>query len=121
MTFLYRYEKSLHGKDNDLWGWACSNEATAIQTEFAGVVDFKAICTAQVSNSLFVIVSEALEPFELIDGQTSSWKVSIAECVAKVAFAIGHFVIYRKTRENEKQNLADGLGGAFSDLAEHAF
>ena len=53
VTFLYRYERNLHGKDNDLWGWACNSAATALQTQFDGVVDFKMLCTAQVSSSRF--------------------------------------------------------------------
>ena len=49
VSFLYRYEKSLHGVDNDLWGWACNQERTAIQQEFRGVVEFTPLCNAQVS------------------------------------------------------------------------
>jgi len=49
ISTLYRYEKSLHGNDNDLWGWACSQERTAIQQEFRGVVSFTPLCDAQVS------------------------------------------------------------------------
>ena len=49
VSFLYRYEKSLHGVNNDLWGWACSQEQTAIQQEFRGVVQFTPLCNAQVS------------------------------------------------------------------------
>ena len=48
VTFLYRYERSLHGNDNDLWGWACN---TKLQPQFEGVLDFKTLCTAQVSFS----------------------------------------------------------------------
>ena len=48
ISFLYRYEKSLHGDNNDLWGWSCSQEATVVQTEFKGVVDFEALCNIQV-------------------------------------------------------------------------
>ncbi len=32
ISTLYRYEKSLHGVNNDLWGWSCADEANAIQT-----------------------------------------------------------------------------------------
>ncbi len=49
ISTLYRYEKSLHGVNNDLWGWSCADEANAIQTEFQGVVNFKALCGVQVS------------------------------------------------------------------------
>lgn len=47
VAFLYRYEKGLNGKNNDLWGWSCAEEATAIQTEFNGVVNFKFLCSTQ--------------------------------------------------------------------------
>ena len=50
--------------------------------------------------------------------QSRSWEFSIAEVVAKILFAVGHFVIYRKTRKGEKQNLADGVGGAGTDFLE---
>ena len=36
-------------------------------------------------------------------------------------FAIGHFVIYHKTRDDEKQHLANGIGGAGTDFMEDAF
>lgn len=45
----------------------------------------------------------------------------MAEFALKAAFAIGHFVIYRKTREDEKQHLADGLGDATTGLVESFF
>ena len=55
---------------------------------------------------------------QLTRAQSRSWEVSIAEIVVKILFAIGHFVIYRKTRTGEKQNLADGIGGAGTDFLE---
>ena len=48
ISIIYRYEKSLHGNDNDLWGWSCSTKAAAIQEAFKGVVDFSTLCSAQV-------------------------------------------------------------------------
>ena len=48
VSFIYRYEKGLHGNDNDLWGWSCSTKAKAIQEAFNGVVDFSTLCKAQV-------------------------------------------------------------------------
>ena len=51
ISTLYRYEKSLHGNNNDLWGWSCSQETTAIQQEFRGVVNFTPLCNVQVSVS----------------------------------------------------------------------
>ena len=50
--------------------------------------------------------------------QSKSWEVSIAETAVKILFAIAHFVIYRKTRRDEKQNFADGIGGAGTDFLE---
>lgn len=49
ITILYRYEKDVHGSDNDLWGWTCSEEAAAIQAEFNDVVGFSSLCNLQVS------------------------------------------------------------------------
>ena len=49
ISTLYRYEKSLHDVNNDLWGWSCSTEATALQSEFNGVVNFSSLCNVQVS------------------------------------------------------------------------
>ncbi|CAD6572330.1 MAG: hypothetical protein ASARMPREDX12_005118 [Alectoria sarmentosa] len=99
ISALYRYEKSTNGVNNDLWGWSCSTEATALQPEFSGVVNFSSLCSVQ----------------------SRSWEVSIAEVVAKILFAIGHFVIYRKTRDDEKQHLANGIGGAGTDFLENDF
>ena len=48
VSALYRYEKSLGGKPDDLWGWSCSPEAQKIQAEFQDVVHFRSLCTAQV-------------------------------------------------------------------------
>lgn len=48
ISFLYRYERGLHGKNNDLWGWACAKEATALQPAFDAVLDFKGLCDIQV-------------------------------------------------------------------------
>ena len=61
---------------------------------------------------------------QLADAMTSqsrSWEISIAEVVLKIVFAVGHFVIYRKTRADEKQHLANGIGGAGTDFLEDAF
>ena len=48
VSIIYRYEKSLHGVNNDLWGWTCSEEVAALQTEFNGVVNFSSLCNSQV-------------------------------------------------------------------------
>ncbi|KAL8793859.1 MAG: hypothetical protein Q9195_003585 [Heterodermia aff. obscurata] len=87
VSVIYRYEKGLHGNDNDLWGWSCSTKAKDIQETFNGVVDFSSLCKAQ----------------------GGSWNVSIAEVVVKILFAIGHFYIYRKKEPLEKQNFADRI------------
>lgn len=49
VSALYRYEKNLHGDNNDLWGWTCSQEVDALQPVFNGVVKFNSLCNAQVS------------------------------------------------------------------------
>ena len=54
ITSLYRYEKDVHGSDNDLWGWTCSEEAAAIQAEFNDVIGFSSVCNLQVSRKLIV-------------------------------------------------------------------
>ena len=51
ISVLYRYEKSTHGMDNDLWGWSCSTQVTALQSEFNGVVNFSSLCSVQVGSS----------------------------------------------------------------------
>ena len=48
VSALYRYEKSTHGVNDDLWGWSCSAAAGALQGEFDGVVDFSSLCGVQV-------------------------------------------------------------------------
>jgi len=48
VSAIYRYEKSLHGNENDLWGWTCSTKADDIQAAFHGVVSFDALCRVQV-------------------------------------------------------------------------
>ena len=50
VSIIYRYEKGLHGVNDDLWGWSCSTEAAALQSEFKGVVDFSVLCSSQVSD-----------------------------------------------------------------------
>ena len=34
----------------------------------------------------------------------------------KVVFAVIHFILYRKTRDGEKRNFANSVGGVASDL-----
>ena len=48
ISVVYRYERGLHGKNNDLWGWACAEKASPIQDQFNGVINFKSLCTGQV-------------------------------------------------------------------------
>ena len=48
ISVVYRYERGLHGKNNDLWGWACAEKASPIQDQFNGVINFKSLCTSQV-------------------------------------------------------------------------
>lgn len=51
---LYRYEKSLHRVNNDLWGWSCVHEADTVQTDFPQL-NFKALCDIQVSHKQFML------------------------------------------------------------------
>lgn len=110
VSVIYRYEKSLHGKDNDLWGWSCSTKAKAIQETFEGVVDFPTLCTAQVCPILDDVWPHA--KFE----KSGSWFLSIAEFVVKIVFAVGHYYIYRKKEPLEKRDFADGIGDATTGL-----
>ena len=50
VSIIYRYEKGLRGNNNDLWGWTCSEEVAALQSEFNGVVNFRLLCDSQVSS-----------------------------------------------------------------------
>lgn len=52
--------------------------------------------------------------------QTNSWFTSIATFVAKLLFAIGHYILNRKV-EGEKKGLADRIGGASLGLVEAVF
>ncbi|MCJ1375433.1 hypothetical protein MMC20_006668 [Loxospora ochrophaea] len=99
MTFLYRYEKSLHNVNDDLWGWSCTDEANAIQQEFRTTVNFTFLCNTQ----------------------SYSWQLSIVETAAKVIYATVQFIIYRKTQKEEKQTFANTLGGAAASLLPSAF
>ena len=53
--------------------------------------------------------------------QSKSWEVSLAEVVAKIVFAVGHYAIYMKTRDDEQQHLANGVGGAGTGFLEDVF
>lgn len=55
ISALYRYENGLHGVNNDLWGWSCSQEAAVIQPEFNGVVNFQSLCSVQVTLYLTIL------------------------------------------------------------------
>jgi len=112
ISAIYRYEKSTGGNDNDLWGWSCSDKADAIQPDFQGVVGFGPLCTMQVSSSGYSLQQTAENL------QSSSWEVSLAEIALKIVFAVAHFILYRKTREGEKQRLANEMGSAFTSLVE---
>ena len=52
ISFVYRYERGLHGKNNDLWGWACAEKDSPIQEQFNGVINFKSLCTGQVCKAI---------------------------------------------------------------------
>lgn len=56
-----------------------------------------------------------------MQAQSNSWRVSLVEVGTKVVFAVGHYFIYRKTRTDEKKNLAEGLGDATSDLLQNVY
>lgn len=49
VTFLYRYEKGLHGNNNDLWSWSCGDSAKELQNDFHSNIDFNLLCKVQVS------------------------------------------------------------------------
>jgi hypothetical protein len=69
ISTLYRYEKGLHGIDNDLWGWSCSQKAAVIQSEFNGVVNFESLCSIQVRPL-------SRDPYDLLIGSL----VQIMDC-----------------------------------------
>ena len=48
VSTLYKYEKSLHGNNNDLWGWSCASKANAVQQAFQGTINFNVLCSTQV-------------------------------------------------------------------------
>lgn len=51
VTFLYRYEKDMHGHNNDLWGWSCGGSAKELQNNLRSDIDFSLLCNVQVSFS----------------------------------------------------------------------
>ena len=55
VSALYRYEKGTNGKNNDLWGWSCSDVTDALQPQFNGVVGFSGLCTLQGNQSLPIL------------------------------------------------------------------
>ncbi len=62
VSVIYRYEKSLHGNENDLWGWTCSTKADDIQAAFHGVVSFDALCRVQVTTQCSIYKAVTLTP-----------------------------------------------------------
>jgi hypothetical protein len=50
---IYRQQKDLNGKSNDLWGWTCSPAAQQIQEDFKDQVDFQSYCNTQVRGVIF--------------------------------------------------------------------
>lgn len=47
-------EKTVGGKNTDLWGWTCSGPARQIQKEFAQQVDFNKYCVIQVCRLRYI-------------------------------------------------------------------
>ena len=52
VSILYKYEKGLHGVNNDIWGWSCVNKSSAVQAAFQGKINFGSLCSVQVSSVL---------------------------------------------------------------------
>ena len=71
------------------------------------------------------VIPEGLTIFLLAPGGTKSPKrqdsyAKISQLV-KISFVIGHFVIYKKTRDDEKQHLTNDIDGAGTDFLEDVF
>ncbi|KAI9799026.1 MAG: hypothetical protein M1825_004922 [Sarcosagium campestre] len=86
VTGLYKYAKDHkdNGKHLDLWGWACSTAADAIQDDFKDVVNFKKSCNIQ----------------------GSSWGMSIAEVVVEVFSLSIYIFVIRRMKTKQKMELA---------------
>ena len=53
---IYRQQKNLNGKPNDLWGWSCSSGAQQIQKVFKDQINFSNYCTTQVQHLREILV-----------------------------------------------------------------
>ena len=53
ITTLYRYEKSLHHINGDLWGWSCGHTANEIQSDFPQL-GFSGLCRVQVDQMILM-------------------------------------------------------------------
>ncbi|KAL9621351.1 MAG: hypothetical protein Q9160_004242 [Pyrenula sp. 1 TL-2023] len=99
VTFLYRYEKGLHGTNNDLWGWSCGDSAKEFQNDLHANIDFSLLCKIQ----------------------SNSWVLSIIETIAKVIIAGWHFSMKRKVDRLAGGNLADDLGDVVLSTVQNIF
>jgi hypothetical protein len=68
VAVIYRYQRGLNGKNNDLWAWACAEKDSPIQDQFDGVINFKSLCTSQVSppKTCFAGSNTELGPVEFL-------------------------------------------------------
>lgn len=72
VTFLYRYEKGLHGTNNDLWGWSCGNSAKELENDLHVNIDFSLLCRVQVRDPRLLRISFRLSHYSLIRGSSQS-------------------------------------------------
>ncbi|KAF2177852.1 hypothetical protein K469DRAFT_719324 [Zopfia rhizophila CBS 207.26] len=87
---LYRREKDLNGKSNDLWGWTCSAAARAIQKEFSNEVDFNKFCNVQ----------------------SVSWYAGLVQVGAAVLTIFIYFLVFRRLQTKktvERQRMMSGF------------
>lgn len=75
VSALYRYEKSLRGDSNDLWGWTCSAEVDALQSAFNGVVKFDSLCSVQV-NRVRILPRATLTSASQVHGMSLYWRLA---------------------------------------------
>jgi hypothetical protein len=115
VTFLYKYEKNLDQKSNDLWGWSCSSIADSLQNDSHSSVKFDKFCNLQVRLPLVLSQSRAV----LTVFQTVSWYLSIAETGLKLIFVVAYVSLtFKRRKEEKKVKLVDGFGDAGLDLLQ---
>jgi hypothetical protein len=113
---VYRHEKDLNGKHNDLWGWTCSGPAKALQHIFEMEVKFDAYCNIQVSRSHITFPPYPLLVMAANLGtlQSSSFYLGLLQTSAIVftglIYALVAWKVFSKKKIKKRQSTLDPMG-----------